>query len=602
MGKNYDFSGWATRNNLRCSDGRTILKDAFRDCDGKVVPLVWNHQHNETSNVLGHALLENRDDGVYTYGYLNETPDGKNAKEMLRHGDINSLSIYANQLQQNHRKEVMHGEIREVSLVLAGANPGAYIDEVMVHGESLDDEFIVNMGTEAEITIENELSHAEEKQPEEKGDKKMAENNSGSEKTVKDVWDTLNEEQKNVVYAIIGEAVENNEGEDKEDKEDMKHNAFDTDHENNDLYLSHADQAQIIKDGKKYGSLKASLNAYAESMGFNADELMHSDADYGIVRSEDKQDYFVNDPSFLFPEAKALNETPAWIQRPTEWVASVMGGTTHTPFSRIKTLFADITEDAARAKGYIKGKMKKEEVFTLLKRTTEPTTIYKKQKMDRDDVADITTFDVIAWIKAEMRMMLDEEIARAILVGDGRLADDDDKIDETKIRPIWTDHELFSIKRVINFTANESEDDKAKKMIKEAVRARKDYRGSGNPTLYTTEDWLTTMLLLEDSQGYRLYKTIAELAAAMRVSKIVAVPIMENLYRTDSENKRRDLMGIIVNMKDYRIGADKLGAVNMFDGFDLDYNQQKYLIETRMSGSLDKPYSAIVLESITAAG
>lgn len=600
MDKNYDFSGWATRNNLRCSDGRTILKDAFRDCDGKVVPLVWNHQHNETSNVLGHALLENRDDGVYTYGYLNETPDGKNAKEMLRHGDINSLSIYANQLQQNHRKEVMHGEIREVSLVLAGANPGAYIDEVMVHGESLDDEFIVNMGTEAEITIENELSHAEEKQPEEKGDEKMAEKNeSGSEKTVGEVWDSLTEEQKTAVYAIIGEI---EKGDDKEDGEDMKHNAFDTDNENNDLYLSHADQAQIIKDGKKYGSLKASLNAYAESMGLNGDELMHSDADYGIVRSEDKQDYFVNDPSFLFPEAKALNETPAWIQRPTEWVASVMGGTTHTPFSRIKTLFADITEDAARAKGYIKGKMKKEEVFTLLKRTTEPTTVYKKQKMDRDDVADITTFDVIAWIKSEMRMMLDEEIARAILVGDGRLSDDEDKIDETKIRPIWKDHELFSIKRVINFTANESEDDKAKKMIKEAVRARKDYRGSGNPTLFTTEDWLTTMLLLEDSQGYRLYKTIAELAAAMRVSKIVTVPIMENLYRTDSENKRRDLMGIIVNMKDYRIGADKLGAVNMFDGFDLDYNQQKYLIETRMSGSLDKPYSAIVLESITAAG
>lgn len=605
----YDFSGWATRNDLKCSDGRTIRKDAFKDCDGMTVPLVWNHQHNNTGNVLGHALLENRSNGVYCYGFLNDTKGARDAKEMLKHGDVKQLSIYANKLVQDGGN-VLHGLIREVSLVLAGANPGAYIDNVLIHsadGEEIeiDDEAIIYPGENA-----SEMVHydKEDKPEEKKGDKEMPSDNkeNSGEKTVKDVIDSMTEEQKTVMYAIIGQAVEEAKNDKSDDEggdgEVAKHNIFENDYDNN-TYLSHEEQRAIIADAKKFGSLKESFLAHAEAMGLDADSLMHdADSDAGIVRSENKQDYFVNDPSFLFPDAKYVNgPTPAWIKRPTEWVAGVMSGTKHAPFARVKTIFADITEDEARAKGYIKGNMKKEEVFTMLKRSTDPTTVYKKQKMDRDDIVDITDFDVVAWIRSEMRMMLDEELARAILVGDGRLSSSDDKINETHIRPIWTDHDLFTIKKVVTFASNATDDDKAKAVIKASVKARKDYRGSGRPTLFTTEDWLTNMLLLEDTQGYRLYKSESEVASAMRVANIVTVPVMENLSRT-VDGVQRDLIGIIVNLTDYTVGADKGGAVSMFEGFDIDYNQQKYLMETRCSGALTVPYSAIALESVTSAG
>lgn len=616
MGEQYDFSGWATRNNLRCSDGRTIRKNAFADCDGKTVPLVWNHQHNDPFNVLGHALLENRDDGVYAYCSLNNTEAGQTAKEYIKHGDVESLSIYANQLKQNGG-DVLHGMIREVSLVLAGANPGAFIDSVMMHsdGESSDDEAYIYTGEEIafahsdedevdESEEDDELDENEEDEDGEELDETeddqdgSLEHSDGS--TIKDVINTMNDEQRKVMYALIGEALASNGEEDS----DVNHNAFENDGQDSRAFLSRADQAQIIADGKKYGSLKESFLAHAEALGMDGSSLMHADDDaaYNIERSQDVQDYFVNDPSFLFPEAKSINGAiPQWIKRKTDWVAGVMSGTKHSPMSRIKTTFADITEDEARAKGYIKGNMKKEEVFSLLKRTTTPTTVYKKQKMDRDDVIDITDFDVVSWIRGEMRMMLDEELARAILVGDGRLASSDDKINEQNIRPIWTDHELFAIKKVLTFAPNATEDEKAKAVIKASVKARKDYRGSGNLTLFTTEDWLTDMMLLEDAQGYRLYKTEAELASAMRVSKIVTVPIMENLSRV-VDGVTRNLIGIEVNLTDYTVGADKGGQISMFDQFDIDYNQQKYLIETRCCGALAVPYSAIILESVTSAG
>jgi HK97 family phage prohead protease len=603
MESNYDFSGWATRNNIRCADGRTIRHNAFKECDGKKVPLVWNHKHDDPFNVLGHAILENRDEGVYAYGYLNNTEAGETAKEYLKHGDIESLSIYANNLTQNGG-DVIHGTIRELSLVLSGANPGAYIDSIICHSDDDDSETAVIFSGE-----QIELYHSEDGKPAEPSkeeDKKVAEGKKpeSKEKTVQDVLDEMTEEQRNVVYGLIGMAAEQASGS-NEEEEEMKHNVFDADGYTPDNYLSHADQAVIIDDIKRYGSLKESFLAHADAMGMEGAVLQHDATSAGIEYSQDKQDYFVNDPSFLFPEAKALNNVPQFIKRKTEWVSSVMSGTKHTPFSRVKTMFADITEDEARAKGYIKGKMKKEEVFSLLKRTTTPTTVYKKQKMDRDDVIDITDFDVVAWIRSEMRMMLDEELARAVLIGDGRLSSSDDKINEQNIRPIWTDDDLFTIKKKVVFAANATDDEKAKEVIKAAVKARKDYRGSGNPILFTTEDWLTMMLLMEDGIGHRLYKDASEVASAMRVSKIVTVPVMENLTRTvtvDNANETRTLVGIIVNMSDYTIGADKGGAINMFDDFDIDYNQQKYLIETRCSGALTVPYSAIVLESVTAQG
>ena len=571
---NYDFSGYATRNDLQCGDGRVIRKNAFIDNDGREVPLVWNHQHNSPEDVLGHALLENREDGVYAYCTFNDTEYGKLAKKLVQHGDIRSLSIYANKLKQIGN-DVIHGVIRELSLVHAGANSGAFIDQVMAHSDDGDDGGMI-IGYDENIMLYHS-SDFEKKDVEkkEKEDSKMDGDNKEEkkEKTVADVFNELTEEQKDVVYAMVGQAIEEGKksGEKNNDdggKEEMKHNVFEGD-ETQENVLSHAAMETIISDAKRYGSVKESFLAHAE--------------DYGI----DQIDY-------LLPDVKSLNTPPEFIQRDMGWVQKVMSKTHHTPFSRIKSMFADITEDEARAKGYIKGKLKKEEVFSLLKRTTTPTTIYKKQKMDRDDVIDITDFDVIAWLKSEMRMMLDEEIARAILVGDGRMASSDDKINEQNIRPILNDADLFTIRWSV--AAGSSDDDKAKNFIRAAIKSRKNYKGSGNPVLFTTEDMLTDMLLLEDTIGHKLYKTEAELATALRVTEIVTVPVMENL--TDKDSK--EVYGIIVNLSDYNVGADKGGAVNMFDDFDIDYNQQKYLIETRCSGALIKPFSAIVLRAGSA--
>lgn len=577
--KKCDFAGWATRNDLLCADGRTIRKNAFVDNDGQEVPLVWNHQHNEPDNVLGHALLENRDEGVYAYCTFNDTESGQMAKKLVQHGDVRSLSIYANRLKQVGG-DVIHGTIRELSLVLAGANPGAYIDFVLAHDESGEEE-----GFQASYDENIMLMHADEGgSDKEKEDKKVTEDSKKSgEKTVQEVFDELTEEQKTVVYAMIGTALEeagSNKDDEEGDDENMKHNLFDAETEPKNV-LSHADMAQIFTRGKQLGSLRDAAQEFLDNS-----ELAH--ADYGI----DNIDY-------LFPEAKSLNNPPEFIKRETGWVQKVMSGTHHTPFSRIKSVFADITEDDARAKGYIKGKLKKEEVFSLLKRTTTPTTIYKKQKLDRDDVIDITDFDVVAWLKSEMRMMLDEEIARAILIGDGRLASSDDKINESNIRPIWTDADLYTIKTQVTVAANTSDEDKAKAAIKAIIKSRKNYKGSGNPSLFTTEDFVTDALLIEDATGRRIYNTVNDLATALRVKEIVTVEAMENQSRT-ADSKTYNLVGIIVNLADYNVGADKGGAVNMFDDFDIDYNQQKYLIETRCSGALTKPFSAIAVEMTEA--
>ena len=571
MNKGYDFSGWATKNDILCSDGRTIRKDAFKDNDGKTVPLVWNHSHNDPNNVLGHCVLENRDEGVYTYGTFNDTEQGKNAKSLVEHGDVTALSIWANKLKQN-RGDVLHGDIKEVSLVLAGANIGACIDSVIKHGEESEEEAVIYSGEDIVLAHADTTTKSESKEEDKTMDDKK-------ETTVKDVFDTLTEEQKNVVYALIGQALEskgdddNMEHSESEGGNEMKHNVFDQDEMNGNDTLSHAEMEAIIADGKRFGSMKESFLAHAEEYG---------------IKSID----------YLFPEPKTLNNPPEFIKRDMGWVSKVMGTVHHTPFSRIKSMFADITEDEARAKGYIKGKLKKEEVFSLLKRTTTPTTVYKKQKMDRDDVIDITDFDVIAWLKSEMRMMLDEEIARAILIGDGRLSSSDDKINETNIRPIVSDDDLYTIKSKVTVAANATGADKAKAFIDQVIRSRKEYKGSGNPTLFTTEDMVTECLLLEDTIGHKLYKTEAELATTMRVKEIVTVEVMEGLKDKNS----KEVAGIIVNLADYNVGADKGGSVNMFDDFDIDYNQQKYLIETRCSGALVKPYSAITLTFDTAAG
>lgn len=559
----WDFSGWATKNNLKCSDERVIMKDAFKDNDGQTVPLVWNHQHNDPMNVLGHALLRNCPEGVRAYCKFNDTESGQNAKRLVENGDISALSIFANQLKQQG-KNVTHGIIREVSLVLAGANPGARIDAIMQHADGSDDSAIIYTGE----SIDTELSHSDEEPEQKKEEHKVADSEN---KSVKDIYDAMTEEQKNVVAYMVGKALEGDAGDDnEEDDKEMKHNIFDNDQENDDTVLSHDAMMTIINDGKRYGSMKESFLAHAD--------------EYGIT-----------DIDWLFPEAEILNNPPDFIKRETEWCAKLMNGVHKTPFSRIKSMFANITEDEARAKGYIKGKYKKEEVFTLLKRTTTPTTIYKKQKMDRDDVVDITDFDVIAWLKTEMRMMLDEEIARAILVGDGRLASSDDKINEQNIRPIWKDEDLFSVKVSIGAQASASDEDKAKAFIKSAIKSRKLYKGSGNPILFTTEDMIADMLLIEDTTGRRIYNSIADLATTLRVREIVPVEVMEGLSRTDN-GSTYGLLGIIVNPADYNVGADKGGAVSMFDDFDIDYNQQKYLMETRCSGALIKPYSALVLE------
>ena len=574
--ESYDFSGWATRNNLRCSDGRTILKDAFKTNDGQTVPLVWNHQHNESYNVLGHALLENRDDGVYAYCTLNDTDAGKNAKLLVKHGDISALSIYANQLKQQGGK-VLHGAIREVSLVLAGANPGAFIDSIMSHGEETDEEAIIYTGENISLYHADTPPVTNKKEDEELKMADQTTNKPESEETVADVFNTLSEKQKTVVYAMIGQALEDagaTDGEPTEGgNENMKHNVFDQEEFYDDTTLSHSEMEAIISDAKRYGSLKDSVLAHG-----------------------------ITDINYLFPDAQTMDNTPGFITREQTWVNKVMSGVHNTPFSRIKSIFANLTEAEARAKGYIKGKQKVEEVFGLLKRTTTPTTIYKKQKLDRDDVIDITDFDVVAWLKTEMRLMLDEEIARAVLIGDGRLSSSDDKINEQNIRPIWKDDDLYTIKQAINVTSTATTDQKAKAFIQAAVRARKNYKGSGNPTLYTTEDKLTDCLLMEDTTGRVIYESVDKLATALRVKEIVTVPVMEGQTRTDSNSKTRTLAGIIINLSDYNIGADKGGAVNMFDDFDIDYNAQKYLIETRCSGALTVPYSAIALEELVTAG
>lgn len=568
MSKQYDFSGWATKNDLKCSDGRTIRKNAFKDCDGMSVPLIWNHDHTEAFNVLGHAVLENRDDGVFTYGYLNDTEMGRHAKELIRHGDITSLSIYANKLQQVGGN-VMHGVIREVSLVLAPANPGAHITDVIEHSDIMEDyddgDAYIECGYAPEIFHAEEPEEKDEIKHSEEGDKKMA------EKTLKDVIDTMTDEQKEAMYTVVGLALENggDNGDDEEDAE-VKHNVFDNDNEENTL--THAEMAEILADGKRYGSLKEAF-------------LQH-----GIDNIET-----------LFPDNKALTNQPEFYKRDMGWVDTVMNGVHHTPFSRIKSTYADITADEARAKGYVKGNVKVEEVISVLKRTTNPTTIYKKQKLDRDDVIDITDFDVVSWLKGEMRMMLNEELARAFLVGDGRSPAADDKINEGNIRPIWTDDDVYTIKTLITVAQNATDDAKAKAIIRGIVKSRKDYKGSGNTIFFTTEDRITDMLLMEDTTGRIIYDSIDKLATAMRVRRIVTVPVMEGLQRTVGATTR-DLVGIIVDLNDYNVGADKGGAVNMFDDFDIDYNAQKYLIETRCSGALTKPKSAIAIEMVTSQG
>ena len=562
----YDFSGWATKNDLKCSDGRIIRRDAFKDNDGQTVPLVWNHQHNDPLNVLGHALLENRAEGVYAYCTFNDTPAGNNAKMLVEHGDVSALSIYANRLKQD-QGNVTHGVIREVSLVLAGANPGAFIDSIMRHGESSDEEAVIYTGENLS------LEHGEKEDNME----------NGNEKTIKDVVDSMTEEQRNVMYALIGQALEDvkhsDDAEEHEqknkneegDENEMKHNVFDNQNKNNAKdTLTHAEMTAILTDAKRYGSLKESVLQHKETFG-------------------------IENINMLFPDYKNMNVPPEFIKRDTGWVAQVMNGVSHTPFSRIKSVFADITADEARARGYMKGNLKKEEVFTLLKRTTDPQTIYKKQKLHRDDVIDITSFDVVAWIKAEMRMMLDEELARAILVGDGRLSSSDDKIKETNIRPIYKEEALYVVNTVLD--KQPDVDTRAKAFIRAAVKARKDYQGSGEPTLFCSEDLLTDLLLLEDGHGRAIYESEAKLATALRVKNIVTVPVMEGLHRNNSTvSAECNLLGIIVNLRDYNVGADKGGAINMFEDFDIDYNAQKYLIETRCSGALVKPYSAIVIE------
>lgn len=582
----YDFSGWATRNNIRCSDGRTILKDAFKHNDGQIVPLVWNHDHNDPLNVLGHALLENRDEGVYAYCTFNDTDAGRNAKALVEHGDVTALSIYANQLKQQG-PNVLHGAIREVSLVLAGANPGAFIDSIIRHGEESDEEAIIYTGEE--LVLEHacggatpkkkkkEMEHSQNTIVNDKNLDEVKDNftppSGNKEKTVQDVFDTLNEEQKTVVYALIGQALDDsnqNENNEKEGNDNMKHNVFDQDQKEKENVLTHADMETIISEGKRYGSLKDSFLAHA--------------AQYGIDQID-----------FLFPDAKNVTNQPDFIKRDDSYVQKVLRGVHHTPFSRIKSTHANITADEARAKGYIKGHLKKEEVFTLLKRTTTPTTIYKKQKMDRDDIIDITDFDVVAYIKAEMRMMLDEEIARAILVGDGRSTSSDDKIPETNIRPIAKDEDLYTIKAPVAVAKDATEDAIAKAFIRTVIKTRKEYKGSGSPTLFTTEDMLTNCLLLEDNNGRIIYDSVDKLATTLRVKEIVPVEVMEGVTRTAGA-KNLPLMAILVNLNDYYVGADKGGAINMFDDFDIDYNQEKYLIETRISGALVKPYSAIAFE------
>ena len=651
--KQYDFSGWATRNDILCSDGRTIRHGAFSGDHGKTVPLVWNHRHDDVNEVLGHALLEERPEGVYAYCTFNGTERGQNAKEIVHNGDVVALSIFANQLKQKGG-DVLHGAIKEVSLVLAGANKGALIDSVMEHGEESDDEAEIQFVGYGDI----ELYHAEGEKNDMNEDEKKKEapqaEEAGGEETVQDVYNAMSDKQKKVVAFLVGKAVEDAKGEAKEpeaEKEDvkhsddaqndqdsddvdgeetvneiyhsmnekqkkvvaflvgkaiedykdsneggsdiMKHNVF-ADGEKTQNVLSHAEFAEINKVAKQMGSMRAAFQA-AQEEGF----LQHDDSnpvagvDYGIANID-----------YLFPEAKTINTTPEFIKREMGWVDKVLGATHHTPFSRVKSIFANITEDEARARGYIKGKLKKEEVFSLLKRTTDPQTVYKKQKLDKDDIDDITDMNVVAWIKAEMQMMLKEEIARAILIGDGRLASSDDKIQESHIRPVYNDADLYTVKVPVNVPHGADEDTIAKALVKAMVKARKQYKGSGNPTFFTTDDYLTDALLLEDGIGHRLYKSEAEVATAMRVKDVVTVEVMENQtigITVEGTTTQYPLIGVAVNLADYNVGTNGGAKTDFFDDFDIDYNQYKYLYETRMSGALIKPFSAMSFYLVEAA-
>lgn len=606
----YDFGGYATRINLKCSDGRVIRRDAFKDDDGQTVPLVWQHMRNEPSNVLGHALLEHRKDGVYCYCKFNNSPTGKNAKLLVQHGDMKALSIYANHLQQNGN-DVVHGTIREVSLVMAGANPGAYIDNVYLsHADGssdlLDDEAIIQyvgpafkMGVEHadtdeddedydhedETDNEDEEDDTDEDETEDETDNEDEDEDDEDEddmehaegRTIKEVFEEFTTEQKNVVYAMVayalGESDSNAEHSDEGGSNMPRNrNIFENENDTPENVLSHEEMMEIFDDGPRYGSLKKSA------------------LEHGIT-----------DIDMLFPEAKATNPVPELITRQMEWVSKVWNATRKSPFSRIKSIAANLTEDEARAKGYIKGKKKLEEQFGLLKRATTPQTVYKKQSLDRDDIIDITDFDVVAWLKAEMRMMLNEELARAILVGDGRNASAEDKINPINIRPIWTDDDMYTIKYEVEMPTTGDRTDETNAIIDAANMARIDYKGSGTPTFYTSSKTLTTMLLAKDKIGHRLYANVGELASALRVKEIVEVAVMDNLTR-EGDNGSMELIGLIVNLSDYTVGADKGGAVSMFDDFDIDYNKEKYLIETRCSGALTHPYSAIALEMKSSGG
>lgn len=570
----YDFGGWVTRNNVKCNDGRTIMPNAFAHNNGKTIPLVWNHKHDSPFNVLGQITLENRPEGVYGYGKFNDTEQGLNARQLVENGDVTNLSICANELKHTG-SNVTHGELREVSLVLAGANPGAYIDSVITHGDGTDEEAIIYNDAESlDAGGEFELQHSDEPKEEEnkKEDTKVADDANKKEKTVGDVLDSLTDEQRQVVEALIGKALATNS--DNEEDKEVKHNVFENDYYygTDSKMMEHAAKletfnGEVLGDAKRYGSMKESALAHG-----------------------------IEDIEWLFPEDHVLNNPPDWIKRDTDWVGIVMQGVHHTPYSRIKSRYADITADDARAKGYMKGNYKKEEVFTLLKRSTAPTTVYKKQKLDRDDVIDITDYDVVAWLKGEMRFMLDEELARAFLFGDGRPSSSDDKINETNIRPVWTDEDLYTVKATVVDTGDEEKN--ARAFIAKCIRARKDYKGSASPIMFISEDLLTTMLLLTDGVGRDLYESVDKLATKLRVSKIVTVPVMENLQRVDSKGKIRTLGALILGLNSYNVGADKGGAVNMFDDFDIDYNAQKYLIETRCSGALTEPFSAIAIEFV----
>lgn len=583
----YDCSGWATKANTKCYDGLTIAEDAFKGCSGQTVPMVYNHDHSSLDNVIGHALLENRKGGVYAYAKFNDTPTGQTAKKCVENGDLNAFSIWANGLQKSGQV-VKHGVIRELSLVLAGCNPGALIQEVVKHSaDNMDDEgceaFIFNdpgslslehgMDPEGNPLEEAVLAHSDDN----KEDGKMAEETNG--KTLKEVYNSMTDEQKECCHALVGLALEEQDGdggEDEEDESDMKHNVFDKD-AGKQTVLKHSidDINSIIKGAKTSGTLKAAFDNAGVEQG-EIDELSHG----------------IDNIDWLFPEDHLLDTTPRIIDKPDDWVSVVMGGVKHIPFSRFKSMFADLTPEDARAKGYVKGNYKIEEVFGLLRRSTGPTTVYKKQKLDRDDVSDINSFDVVSWLRNEMRYKLNRELALAYILGDGRQAASEDKIDENCIRPIFNDADLFTIKVQMATTGLSKVEDKYKAFIKQVIRSRKEYRGSGTPTMFTTEDALTEMLLLEDGMGRTLYADEAALARKLRVSKIVTVPEMDGRKGA----KGGDLAAVIVNLSDYTVGADKGGAVSMFDDFDIDYNAMKYLIETRCSGALTTPYSAMAIE------